>query len=407
MKKLNLFSLLLYVALVSSCKDYFGDKTDISFIDLPKFQDREAAYVPIQPVLDGFVRPVHVMAGFDELIYVVDEATEEIISIDESGRELGRLRVKGVKKVAQDRRLDLLAIGNTDVFIPNDAGDVIENGVKGFLRNFACIYRIRQVNGIQYSLNSASFIDTIIHPFYFKNNLLPKDEDIEFTGIAVLSDNSFYVSRKGPSQSLTQNGGPDDAILLFDGEGVYTTPIAITAAGGFFRDYFRNVKDLATYARPPQVTVQNRRDFIYLNADENSPFRMRNIDYIESDFGVAYTPTPIPTTDTSEAESFGFVPYRFGSPSGITVTGDGTQFIFVVDDERDSLYQFTFNGLEGVPPPPSALNRKNLRVSFGGNGNGLSEFREPKAVAYLNRMVYVADAGNGRILRFRLTTDFN
>jgi hypothetical protein len=29
------------------------------------------------------------------------------------------------------------------------------------------------------------------------------------------------------------------------------------------------------------------------------------------------------------------------------------------------------------------------------------------AVAYFNEILYVADAGNGRILRFKLTTDFD
>jgi hypothetical protein len=287
---------------------------------------------------------------------------------------------------------------------------VIENGVKGFRVLLSAIYKIKQINGISYSLSNATIIDTIIHPYYYRSTLSSenqRDERAEFTGIAVLADNSFYVSRKGISQSLSQFGGPDDAILLFDGNGVYQTPIAVTAAGGFFRDYFKTITDIATYVRPPQVAVQNSRNFIYLTKEPNTPFMMRNIDYIESDFGAAYTPTSIPFPDTTVAESFGFVPYKFKSPAGITVTGDGTRFIFVVDDETDSLYQFTFTGLEGVPPPPSAISRKHIKVSFGGTGTGLTQFRQPKSVAYLRRMLYVADSGNGRVLRFRLTTDFN
>ncbi|MFT4754705.1 MAG: hypothetical protein ACI85Q_002265, partial [Salibacteraceae bacterium] len=34
-------------------------------------------------------------------------------------------------------------------------------------------------------------------------------------------------------------------------------------------------------------------------------------------------------------------------------------------------------------------------------------FKNPRAVAYLNEILYVADSGNGRVLRFKLTSDFD
>ena len=90
---------------------FFGTKTDLDFIDTPEFQIRDISYVPIQPALTNFVRPVDITTGFDELIYVVDEATQEVVSLDESGRELGRFTVQGARSVVQDRRFDLLVIG--------------------------------------------------------------------------------------------------------------------------------------------------------------------------------------------------------------------------------------------------------------------------------------------------------
>ena len=44
------FFLLLSVSLIS-CNDYFGNKTDLDFIEPPQFDARQAAYVPIQPAL--------------------------------------------------------------------------------------------------------------------------------------------------------------------------------------------------------------------------------------------------------------------------------------------------------------------------------------------------------------------
>ena len=93
---------------LTGCEGYFGTRTDLDFIDIPDYTIREIAYVPIQPEWKGFVRPVDLCVGFDELLYVVDEATEEIICLDEAGRELGRLTVPGVHAVRQDRRFDLL-----------------------------------------------------------------------------------------------------------------------------------------------------------------------------------------------------------------------------------------------------------------------------------------------------------
>jgi hypothetical protein len=78
---LGLILALIFSISFSSCEKYFGNKTDLEFIEKPVFQARDVAYVPIQPILDGFVYPTDVLAGFDELIYIVDNGTEEIIAL--------------------------------------------------------------------------------------------------------------------------------------------------------------------------------------------------------------------------------------------------------------------------------------------------------------------------------------
>ena len=40
--------------------------------------------------------------------------------------------------------------------------------------------------------------------------------------------------------------------------------------------------------------------------------------------------------------------------------------LFVIDSEKDSLFQFTSTGLEGIPPPPASGEKKYVQVSFGG-----------------------------------------
>ena len=157
----NSFALLLsFITAFSlvSCDKYFGDKTDLDFIEKPEFQNREVAYVPIQPVWDGnLIEPTDIIAGFDELIYVVDAAKEQIISYDESGRELGRLSVPGVHAVSQDRRLNLLALGTQ------------EDTIAGIVYDLTCLYRIELNSNVGYGLKFARIINKIVHPFYFKS----------------------------------------------------------------------------------------------------------------------------------------------------------------------------------------------------------------------------------------------
>ncbi|MCB0738927.1 MAG: hypothetical protein KDC92_15570, partial [Bacteroidetes bacterium] len=79
--------------------------------------------------------------------------------------------------------------------------------------------------------------------------------------------------------------------------------------------------------------------------------------------------------------------------------------IFVVDSELDSLYEFTNRGYEGVTPPANLNQTKVANVSFGGEGDGPFNFNNPMGVCYYREMVYVADMGNNRVLRFKLNTN--
>ena len=171
----------LMLPLLSSCEKYFGDKTDLGFIDVPDFTSRQVAYVPIQPVLKDFARPVDICIGFDEILYIVDEATEEVVAMDEAGHIIGRKHVPGARSVAQDRRFDLLVIGTKDT--------IIQNGANRDSLSFTAIYRLRMLSGNGYSLNDAHIVNEIVHPFYFKNSYSTSDSKVQFNRIAVIGDN--------------------------------------------------------------------------------------------------------------------------------------------------------------------------------------------------------------------------
>ena len=383
----------LYAGMVS-CENFLGDETDLDFIEVPEQTFREVSYVPVQPIWDQFVSPSDIIAGFDELIYVVDEAAETVIVFDESGKELGRKFIQGAKAIAQDRSLNLLVIGTITDTSNNSNVDR------------SCIYRLDLNGTMGYGLQFAKVVNTIVHPFYFKTTAISKDSEVKFNRITVLDDNSFYVSRSGPNNSTTQSGGPDDAILEFNKEDRFVTPIIVNDnRGARFLDFFKQPFAITSLVKPPQISADGRGDFIFTSLDPNGVLKVQYIQKIESVDGNAFVTKTDWNNDPSLADRFINEPFRFGEAVGLEFTGDGTNYIFVVDRLKDSLYQFTANGLEGVQPPPASGETKFVRTSFGGSGQGPMQFDRPMAVAYKDRIVYVADAGNGRILRFKLTLD--
>lgn len=397
MKALHQYLLLgLSIVMVSSCEGFFGKKTNTDFLDIPLYDNRTVAYVPIQPVIGGLSYPVDIIAGWDELIYVADGGTEQIISYDQAGNEISRFGVPGLKAIAQTRELDILATGIKDTVINQVA------------RKLPAIYRIDLNTKGPYGLSNARIVNTIVHPFYFKSGTpTSSDEQVSFEGISVLHDNRYYVSRNGSSNDNNQFGGPDDAVIIFNAVDVYQSPIVINTSLGLFNNFFKSPKGISTFAVPPQSPAVNRNGhFISTSSDPNNNLSVQVIDRIETDFGASFQVRNLSPLDTTKAERVLYEPGRFSAAIDVAVAGDGTNYFWVADALKDSVFQFNALGYEGVNPPSGLSSNKVIKVSFGGRGQSLTQFHEPRAIAYLNRILYVADAQNGRILRFKLSTDF-
>jgi len=378
----------------TGCDNFFGKKTNLDFIPVPNYNPKAIAYVPILPAITGLQTPTDVIIGWDQLLYVADAGTQMITSYDQSCVKMSSFHIPGLQSVAQDRRLNLMAIGTIDTVI---------NGKKFTL---SALYRIRLDNPGGYGLQHAVVTDTIVHPFYYKTGLSDMDAQTRFNHIAFLGDNSFYVTRTGPSNSVTQFGGPDDAVIQFTANDQFITPIQVTNLYGTYADYFKQPAGIATFAQPPQSTsINTTGNFIFTCVSPPYPLKVQEISEAITPNGVFYLLNYFQPGDTTKADGFLYDPYKFVQPTAVTLAGDGTGYIFVTDAAKDSLYQFNALGYEGVNPPPGYNSKKNIKVSFGGHGTDYSHFNQPMGVAYYNKIVYVADAGNGRVLRFKLTTD--
>ena len=397
------------IVILNGCSDtIFGEKgpnISAEFPPVPPTDAKPIEFIQLAPEWTGFNHPEDVMVGYDELIYVADTRNDRIVQLDINGTVLGAISIPRPVAIAQDRKLDLLVAGRKDTTI---GGQAI---------SLACIYRVNlfQVN---HQINNASAKPVITHPSYILGRTLKvSDSSTYFTGVATLVDNAYYVTRTGPSNAdITQPGGPDNNILSFGSNDQLLTPLtSYLTATGTGKASANKLTSITTYAVPPQrANVDVRRGFISTLKGENS-FRTQGMRYSSGREDIAYTADPgLEFSDTTVGHRFlydgnptdGILQSLFVQPEDVTYTAD-RGFIFVVDSGTDSLYQFTSNGVEGILPPAFSTERKNIIVSFGGKGSGIKQFNDPMGVAYYqpNRILLVADAGNNRIVRFKLSTD--
>ncbi|MCX7605833.1 MAG: hypothetical protein N2170_01035 [Bacteroidia bacterium] len=392
-RSIGLLSLLFIV----SCGDFWGRKTDLGFIDVPQYDNALVSFVPIFPYWGGFSGPVDICIGYDELIYVADSVAGEIICLDQAGRRIGRYPLPGVHALAQDRRLDLLAVAPVDTVIG------------GQTYRLDALHRIRLYDGQGYGLSHAMIVSRQVHPFYFKASFSTSDTVVRLRRIAVMADNSYYVTRTGPDRDPLKFGGPDDAVLKFSSEDRWEEAIAVETSTGTQTDFFLGAWGICVKARPPQSPFVSQGEGFWVGLTASGlPLRIHSVVSREGEQGRFYeVEFRWVQGDTSVADGFLATPGRFRRPEGIAYTGGAQPYLIVADAELDSVFVFTLSGLEGVLPPVNTTAvRRPVKVSFGGRGGGPLQMHRPTAVAHHRRILYVVDFGNRRVMRLRLTTDF-
>jgi len=393
MRRSNIQILLL--ALLASCS-FFGEKNKVSdYIERPDYSLKSVEYVPVLPNVASNITPVSLYFGYDELLYAVDSANA-ILSFDAAGNQLGRFNLPGVSFVIQNRSLDLYAIGRVDTLINN------------LNFNLPVIYKISQkkINDDEsrgLDLNSAKIIGKFVYPFCINEaSKLQKKAEVEAVGlhsIGFMDDNSYYVTSKGPIDVGSSYITKRNSILKFNHKDEFQ--------GGFSEGDISPF-GLTTLVQPPQrARMEAKRDFIYTSLTPDLGISVRYIEeLIDLENGNSLVFKPLSQPPVSEANSYFYQTFKFKRPSSVLYAGTSQKFVFVSDSEKDSVFVFQENGYEGVTPPPQYSNRKLINVSFGGRGTGPTQFNRPVALAFFNRILYVADAGNRRISRFILTSDY-
>lgn len=428
--RISIFILILAISFgFNGCDNIFGSKdnetTDEIFEEgrIDPTLEQTDGYSALTPFWGDFDQPTDVFVGFDGFVYVTDAVG--VHALDRADLAPRRtIELPGAVSVTQDRLLNLYVTARYDTVVTTLPG---ERGEQTW--NLPAVYKIKNLNGA----GEIAFQDTIIHPFddnsrattasqQFRLDRTRADNDelVEFTGVGVLRNNRIYVARKGPRNIAGALEAGDNTVLQYEPvveNGVITpimrnvnqiqslsttTPSLLSAV---------ELSDITTFINPPQRDqFPENRNFLIAQSDQdrNIPFRVLQVNVVETPDGTAYQPNQeFLQRDTSRTDGFLYEENKFTYPAGLAVAGDQTGYIFVIDKIQNKLYQFKPNGEEGIDPPPAAVDRsRNLIVSFGELGNGPRQFNSPSGVAYFDEIVYVADTGNNRIARYRLTTDF-
>ncbi|MFQ5707613.1 MAG: NHL repeat-containing protein [bacterium] len=334
-------------------------------IDLPMASDQSSTtqeqFLPfawgadaLQIDLNG---PEDILTGLDRLLYVADTGNDRVIMLDKAGRVNGISQtIQHPMALGQDSHLNLLIVNGSNA-----------------------VFRIDLVAVNQ--LIAQAPIDTVA----------VGAKSSSFTAVAAFgSQKEFYVTDVSNNRILRFDT-TDETLkpVVFQGTGVGTAnaPTGITS-------FLIPTGNLSS--------ILNEEGFVFSQVGE--VFRLQWLR------GGNVLPPFSPVISPSDNVDF-FNHFKDDSRDGIVdympedIAVDNSQRIYVIDSQADSVFVFNRNG-------EFLKDRNQIAIlSFGGTGSGDREFRNPKGIAFLDvdddQILYVADTGNSRIVRFKLSSEFN
>ena len=333
----------------------------------------DTSYVQVNPTwtaADGmaFNKPYDVCIGYDRFVYICDTKNNRVVKLDENGSFVESYSLINPVAITQDRGLDLLVVAG-DFFTTSPdtifAGtDSMRIGLDSTTYGNA-VYRKRHFGneGFQAVWRADS-------PYYPNPNAIHGGviwEEAEFWGIAASTETSkeyfladFWMGR----------------ILRFNSSDKPVPPDLVSTGVAYGKTSY-----------PMDV-------YYYTIAGQNYLAFAQGI----GNFGVQIV-SPINGTPLLTAGEEGLPPLvRFSAAGSKQVAVDEQSNFYVllqtIDTESGKLhilYKYDRTG--------------EKLLEFGTEGSGERQFRGPRGLAYSNGILYIADTGNNRIVRYQLATD--
>ncbi len=333
----------------------------------------DADYVLLNPPLDAnngydFNNPSDVYIGVDNLLYVCDTGNNRIVMMDLGGQIQGVSQpIDHPEAITQNDSLQLLIVNKTNT-----------------------VYRIKLFE------NNHDIASAPIEPVFQQAS----EPTREFTGITVHNGFEYYVTVVDVADSST-NFREFSFIYDFNADHTFKGPLPLQVNGsGLFS------------AILPTGIVSLRELWLDLSSQEVTPAflfcQTGQTQSLINNFKVQHVTTrviegnTVIVPDTSLISTEIYLSEKYGNPEDITIDRSG--FVFVVDEG---------SGDDEQPPAfyRFSLNSGRQIQAYLGNGDNTDAltFSNPRGIAVLpsleEQVVYIADSGNNRILRFQLSTE--
>ncbi|MCL4703784.1 hypothetical protein KJ068_01410 [bacterium] len=309
----------------------------------------DTTYIQLRPVWDAAAgyslnQPQDILIGREPLIYIADTGNDRILMLDLAGNILDQSQtIDNPVALTQDSKLNLLIVTDSNK-----------------------IYRIN-LTAVQHQIAAAP-VELVFEEV--------DNPDRRYTAIAALLTST--QGRGTISYFVTATGGDknDNQVLIFPEGFQVRVPDAINLEA--------NGLGILSASSPSGITALRdfSGDFIFCMIGQNS-FKVQWL--TPGEFGYAARLNPA-------AGNFDlFAIDKFAQPEDVTLDTEGN--IYVIDAELNYLFKFSAAGEE--------------QQSFGEAGAGEKQFQNPRGVAFFDQTLYVADTGNNRIVRFKLSTDIS
>ncbi len=375
-----IFAIFMFFSCDTILQDILG--VDEKFELPPVPQDTTSyseRFIQINPAWDGeffgfsldSVQDIHI--GMDQLIYIADTGNDRILMLDKAGNLQGERHFDNPLALSQDSRLNLLVANGTNT-----------------------IFRIRlaEVNHVF----ADAPIDTIDENWFYgwgESFIEDYFAPAKFVGVAAFGDEHFYATDafgnlvwRFCNECKTINDSivyPTFGAILYEGSGLGTTqnPMAMTS-------FFVPGDD-------PSETIQNSGCLFTQNGDE---ILLQGIQPVEN--GAGYQ-SVLPADMSMDYVSLFSESEIDNQLKDVTVDRYGN--IYVADATGNKIWVFDKDGNQKESETSSDSHIQYL--SFGDE----NLFDSPAGITYNSglgeNILYVADTGNNRILRFKLTSDFD
>jgi len=326
----------------------------------------DTSYAVVNPIWTGaggldFKRPHGVTYGYDRSIYICDTDNDRVVRMSIAGEYIEEYSVDHPVQVTQDRQLNLICVDGEGTISRRNYFSGGEFDTVVFRDSLGVLTETQRLG------TDSVFFDSLLIDSVWVDSVWMEIEVVIYDTIVV------YVPSR--IMGIAASPLPDRLYYVIDSTRSLVTLQDVTDRG-VAPDLFR------AFARSP---ARDPVGIMIYSTGEDS----YNIVFSQSGWVDAFR---IVRHDTFRDVVLDTIDIYELLPRGHKqVACDELGNFLIVCAKTHEVYKFTHNGA--------------FTLKFGGLGAEPGQFNIPRGIAYGDKTLYIADTGNDRIVRYRLSTD--